>query len=82
MSDNDTTWGFDTEWFEDLVDGRDTVTVDPDQVSKLNLESAAFRWGYDVTFTEVGTYRSGRVLYVVDGRDAWDFTLRWDEENA
>lgn len=82
MSDNDTTWGFDTEWYEDLVDGRETITVDPDETSLINLQSAAFRWGCDVTFTEVGPYRCGTVLYIVEGRDDFDFTMRWDEETA
>lgn len=82
VSDNDTTWGFDTEWYGDFVDGRETISVDPDDVTEVNLASAAFRWGCDVDFVEVGTERGGTVLYVVTGRDATDFVLRWDETVA
>ena len=78
MSDNDTTWGFDTEHYADITEDRETVTIDPDVTSLTNLESAAMRWGYQVTFIEVGSYRCGIVLYVVEGRDAYDFAARWD----
>jgi len=82
VSDNDTTWGFNTEHYADVQDEYETINVDPDQTSMMNLESAAMRWGYQVTFFEVGPYRGHTYLYAVDGRDAYDFTIRWALETA
>lgn len=82
MSDNDTTWGFDLEYMSDVMAENDTVTVDNEAVSSATLTLAAFKWGYSVDFQGLGPYRAGTYVYVVTGRDAADFVIRWEEENV
>jgi hypothetical protein len=66
----------------DDQDAYETISVDPEHTSITNLESAAFRWGYEVDIFDVGPYHGHTYLYGVDGRDAYDFVIRWALETA
>lgn len=60
------------------------VIVETDRVSLTNLQSAAFRKGYEVDLTHYASLGAGAsgglTAYAVTGRDADDFVIAYEAQ--